>query len=209
MGSLEANDLVVSKLAAGRLKDLEFVGGLLQMRLASAKIVRQRIRLVPPDERERLRSRLRSVLEETSDGKLQKAAQSGQVSAEETTDRTISFKCLEVKCSALIRHGCANVFPLSQVQRGLDGKPNPWITGTRDTDKIIGTGYGKDRDGSSSFDDQQAVAQPQSVIFEVAIRIVELWRDGVPARWTFGSGSGRIASRDAVVILQTCNYSRE
>lgn len=78
MGSLEANDLVVSKLAAGRLKDLEFVGGLLQMRLASAKIVRQRIRLVPPDERERLRSRLRSVLEELRMGSYKKLRNQGR-----------------------------------------------------------------------------------------------------------------------------------
>jgi len=62
---LEANDLVVSKLAAGRLKDLEFVGALLQMRLADAKVVRQRIRLVSArNERARLRSRLRSVSDE-------------------------------------------------------------------------------------------------------------------------------------------------
>ena len=62
---LEANDLVVSKLAAGRLKDLEFVGALLQMRLADAKVVRQRIRLVSArKERARLRSRLQSVSED-------------------------------------------------------------------------------------------------------------------------------------------------
>ena len=61
---LEANDLVVSKLAAGRLKDLEFVGALLQMRLADSKVVRQRIGKVPVSERKILRSRLQSVLDE-------------------------------------------------------------------------------------------------------------------------------------------------
>ena len=64
---LEANDLVVSILAAGRLKDLEFVGALLHLRLADSKVVRQRIRVIPGEkERTRVRSRLQRVLDELS-----------------------------------------------------------------------------------------------------------------------------------------------
>lgn len=65
---LEANDLVVSKLAAGRLKDLEFVGALLQMRLADAQVVRRRISKIPISERRSVRARLRSVLDELRHG---------------------------------------------------------------------------------------------------------------------------------------------
>jgi len=65
---LEANDLMVSKLAAGRLKDLEFVGALLQMRLADAQVVRERISKIPLSERRSVRARLRSVLDDLRHG---------------------------------------------------------------------------------------------------------------------------------------------
>jgi hypothetical protein len=66
---LEAHDLVVSKLAAGRLKHLEFVGALLQMNLADPKIVQRRIRRFRvPREQPRLRARLQSVLDDLGQG---------------------------------------------------------------------------------------------------------------------------------------------
>jgi hypothetical protein len=66
---LEAHDLVVSKLAAGRLKDLEFVGAMLQLKLADAKVVRRRIRQFPLErDRPRLRTRLQSVLDDLRQG---------------------------------------------------------------------------------------------------------------------------------------------
>ncbi len=62
---LEVHDLVVSKLAAGRLKDLEFVGALLRIGLADAKTVRRRIRRFPIErDRARLRLRLQAVRHE-------------------------------------------------------------------------------------------------------------------------------------------------
>jgi hypothetical protein len=62
---LEIHDLVVSKLAAGRLKDLEFVGALLQTHLANPKVIRRRVRQFPVErDRARLRSRLQSILNE-------------------------------------------------------------------------------------------------------------------------------------------------
>lgn len=62
---LEVHDLIVSKLAAGRLKDLEFVGALLQRRLASLQVLRRRIGQFPsPRDRTQLRSRLRAALED-------------------------------------------------------------------------------------------------------------------------------------------------
>ena len=65
---LEIHDLVVSKLAAGRLKDLEFVGALLRLELADRAIIRQRIREFPlARDRARWRSRLESVLRELPD----------------------------------------------------------------------------------------------------------------------------------------------
>ena len=67
---LEAHDLVVSKLAAGRLKDLEFVGALVQMKLADPKVVRRRISQFPVEsDRPRLRARLGSVLDDLRYGK--------------------------------------------------------------------------------------------------------------------------------------------
>ena len=59
---LDPNDLAVSKLAAGRLKDLEFVGALLKMNLAKASVVRNRIGQFPLRDRPYIRARLGSVL---------------------------------------------------------------------------------------------------------------------------------------------------
>lgn len=62
---LDVHDLVVSKLAAARLKDLEFVGALLRKNLAAGAAVRRRIRQFPiAREQPRLRARLRAVLNE-------------------------------------------------------------------------------------------------------------------------------------------------
>lgn len=62
---LEVHDLVVSKLAAGRLKDLEFIGALLRLGLAKPRTTRLRIRQFPVErEQARLRSRLQVVLED-------------------------------------------------------------------------------------------------------------------------------------------------
>ena len=62
---LDLLDLVVSKLAAGRLKDLEFVGALLRLGLCRSKDIRNRIRRFPLErDRERTRSRLRAVIED-------------------------------------------------------------------------------------------------------------------------------------------------
>ena len=61
---LESHDLVVSKLAAGRLKDLEFIGALLQLKLANPSMVRRRINSFPISDRGRLRVRLQSVLDD-------------------------------------------------------------------------------------------------------------------------------------------------
>ena len=59
---LDPNDLAASKLAAGRLKDLEFVGALLKMNLAKASVVRNRIGQFPLRDRPYIRARLQSVL---------------------------------------------------------------------------------------------------------------------------------------------------
>lgn len=62
---LEIHDLLVSKLAAGRLKDLEFVAALLKRRMASAAALRRRIGQFPLErDRRHLRSRLAIVLEQ-------------------------------------------------------------------------------------------------------------------------------------------------
>jgi hypothetical protein len=62
---LEVYDLLVSKLAAGRLKDLEFVGALLKLGLATISPLRRRIRrLAVPRDRYKVRLRLQVVLEE-------------------------------------------------------------------------------------------------------------------------------------------------
>lgn len=62
---LEVHDLVVSKLAAGRLKDLEFVAALFLRTLADPRTVLRRIDRYPiARDRRHLRSRLRSVLDD-------------------------------------------------------------------------------------------------------------------------------------------------
>jgi len=58
-------DLAVSKLAAGRLKDLEFVGALLRLGLCRSQDIRRGIRKFPLErDRERIRSRLHAVIED-------------------------------------------------------------------------------------------------------------------------------------------------
>lgn len=60
---LELHDLLVSKLAAGRLKDLEFAGAVLKRRIADATSLRRRINQFPLEhERPRLRAQLSLVL---------------------------------------------------------------------------------------------------------------------------------------------------
>ncbi len=62
---LEIHDLLVSKLAAGRLKDLEFAGALFRLGLANLGKTRVRMRHFPNErERSKLRSRLQVVLDE-------------------------------------------------------------------------------------------------------------------------------------------------
>jgi len=62
---LEVHDLVVSKLAAGRLKDLEFVGALFRLGLANPRTVRSRLqRLADRRAQPRLRARLHVVLDD-------------------------------------------------------------------------------------------------------------------------------------------------
>lgn len=61
---LDVHDLLVSKLAAGRLKDFEFAGALFRLRLADARTTRLRIcRLSSSGQRSRVRARLQLVLE--------------------------------------------------------------------------------------------------------------------------------------------------
>jgi len=62
---LEVHDLLASKLAAGRLKDLEFVGAVLKLALAKTPVLRRRIANfhLEPDRRKAL-LRLRAVLED-------------------------------------------------------------------------------------------------------------------------------------------------
>ncbi len=60
---LEVHDLIISKLAAGRLKDLEFAGAVMGFGMANRKLLRHRIgQLGLAKDRARVRSRLRSVL---------------------------------------------------------------------------------------------------------------------------------------------------
>ena len=61
---LEVHDLLASKLAAGRLKDLELVGAVLKLRLGKASILRRRIAKFPLEsERQKARQLLNVVLE--------------------------------------------------------------------------------------------------------------------------------------------------
>ena len=62
---LEVHDLIISKLAAGRLKDLEFAGALMRLNLARLKILRRRIgQLDLENDRAKVRSRLKMVLDD-------------------------------------------------------------------------------------------------------------------------------------------------
>jgi hypothetical protein len=62
---LEVHDLLASKLAAGRLKDLELAGALLKLRLAKVAMLRRRIpRLPVPRDRQKARLLLQVILEE-------------------------------------------------------------------------------------------------------------------------------------------------
>lgn len=72
---LEIHDLLISKLAAGRLKDLEFAGALYQLRLADPRQTRRRLRQVQDERaRVRLRSRLQAVLEDLRQPRAERSA---------------------------------------------------------------------------------------------------------------------------------------
>ncbi len=62
---LEVHDLLASKLAAGRLKDLEMAGSLLKLGLAKTTTLRRRIaKMTVPSERQMVRMHLAVVLKE-------------------------------------------------------------------------------------------------------------------------------------------------
>jgi hypothetical protein len=62
---LELHDLLASKLAAGRLKDLELVGAVLKLRLGKAPILRRRIaKFSLESDKQKARRRLDGVLED-------------------------------------------------------------------------------------------------------------------------------------------------
>jgi len=66
---LEVHDLLASKLAAGRLKDLELVGAVLKLRLARLRTLRARLaKLFPISARERALACLTVVSGEVSRG---------------------------------------------------------------------------------------------------------------------------------------------
>lgn len=66
---LEVHDLMASKLAAGRLKDLELVGALLKLRIGKTPVLRRRItRFLLASERQTARRRLKAVQEELGCG---------------------------------------------------------------------------------------------------------------------------------------------
>jgi hypothetical protein len=70
---LEIHDLLASKLAAGRLKDLELTGAILKLRLAGVRTLRARIaKLLPVSAREQALWSLISVLREVRKRKLNK-----------------------------------------------------------------------------------------------------------------------------------------
>jgi hypothetical protein len=60
---LEVHDLAISKLVAGREKDLDFVGGLVRHRLAKIEIIRERLQATPlaPDHRQLCTDRLQRL----------------------------------------------------------------------------------------------------------------------------------------------------
>ncbi len=62
---LEVHDLLASKLAASRLKDLELTGALLKLRLANVRTLRSRLaKLFPASIRNRALSSFKAVLRE-------------------------------------------------------------------------------------------------------------------------------------------------
>lgn len=62
---LDIHDLLVSKLAAGRLKDLEFIGALLRLGFSNPQLIRRRIQRFPSArDRERARARLQAVVDD-------------------------------------------------------------------------------------------------------------------------------------------------
>jgi hypothetical protein len=66
---LEMNDLIVSKLAAGRLKDLEFVAAMIELGIAKRSSIVKRIRLLDSeDDQRRVHSRLQTVLDDIESG---------------------------------------------------------------------------------------------------------------------------------------------
>jgi hypothetical protein len=66
---LEIHDLVISKLAAGRLKDLEFAAAMLELRLAKrATLVKRIEQLDDPRDRERVKAKLTAVLDDIKSG---------------------------------------------------------------------------------------------------------------------------------------------
>jgi hypothetical protein len=61
---LEVHDLLASKLAAGRLKDLELAGALLKLRLGKTSVLCRRLAALPlASDRQKTRLRLTVVLE--------------------------------------------------------------------------------------------------------------------------------------------------
>ncbi len=68
---LEIHDLVVSKLAAGRLKDSEFAAAMLELRLARRSTLLKRIgELANSQDRERVHARLSAVLDDMKAGRI-------------------------------------------------------------------------------------------------------------------------------------------
>lgn len=59
---LDIHDLLVSKLAAGRIKDLEFAGAILKRKIANVSSLRRRINQLPESERANLQAQLNLVL---------------------------------------------------------------------------------------------------------------------------------------------------
>ncbi len=76
---LEIHDLLASKLAAGRLKDLELAGALFKLRFAQVSTLRARLaNLLPASVRERAISSLRHVLLEVRGPAAPKSSSSTQ-----------------------------------------------------------------------------------------------------------------------------------
>ena len=61
------HDLVISKLAAGRLKDLEFTAAMLELRLAKRATLVKRIEQLD-DPRDRVKAKLAAVLDDITSG---------------------------------------------------------------------------------------------------------------------------------------------